>query len=118
MAERVERVAARGVERDRDALAGAFLVERPEIAMRDVLAAVETVARDNEVALAVLLRQALAVDRLVIDGMAVGIDDDHAVFHGADLPERTGDGEDNPAGPGQQCARASDHRVKNSGTRR
>jgi len=38
MAERVERVAARGVERDGDPLAGAFLVERPEVAMRDIAA--------------------------------------------------------------------------------
>jgi hypothetical protein len=35
----------------------------------------------DKVALPVLLGQALAIDRLVIDGMAVGIDDDHAVFH-------------------------------------
>src|SRR6266550_5430057 len=36
MPERVERIAARGVERDRDALLRAFLVKGPEVAMRDV----------------------------------------------------------------------------------
>src|SRR5215470_1859620 len=40
MAERVERVAPRGVKRDCDALTGAFLVKRPEIAMGDIAAAV------------------------------------------------------------------------------
>src|SRR5437763_1036617 len=48
MSERVERVAARGVERDRDALLRAFLVEGPEVAMRDVAAAVIGVDHDAD----------------------------------------------------------------------
>ncbi|TMJ77534.1 MAG: hypothetical protein E6G73_03330 [Alphaproteobacteria bacterium] len=51
-----------------------------------VLVPVEPVARVNKAALAVLLREALAVDALVIDGVAVGIDDQHAVFHRGEPP--------------------------------
>src|SRR3984893_5161613 len=43
MAERVHGVAARGVKGDCDTLAGTFLVERPEIAVGDVAAAIEGV---------------------------------------------------------------------------
>src|SRR5689334_2169651 len=48
MPERVEGVAAGSMERDRDALPGAFLVKRPEIAMRDVAAAVIGVDHDAD----------------------------------------------------------------------
>jgi hypothetical protein len=43
MAERVHGFAARGVKNDCYALARAFLVERPDIAMGDIVAAVEGV---------------------------------------------------------------------------
>src|SRR6267143_4415679 len=46
MAQRVHRVAARGVKADGHALARALLVERPEIAMRDVAAAVVGIHHD------------------------------------------------------------------------
>jgi len=43
MAQRIERVAARGVKSDRDTLARALFVERPEIAVSDIAAAIEGV---------------------------------------------------------------------------
>src|SRR5690348_12197438 len=46
-----------------------------------VLVPVEAVARVNKAALPVLLGETLAVHALVIDGVAVGIDDQHAVLH-------------------------------------
>src|SRR5215471_13862763 len=54
-----------------------------------VLAAIEAVHRGDEVALPVALGKALAVDGLVIDGVAVGIDDQHAVLHRAAPPGRS-----------------------------
>src|ERR1051326_253954 len=53
-----------------------------------VLVPVEAVARVNKAALAVLLGETLAVHALVIDGVAVGIDNQHAVFHRGGPPGR------------------------------
>jgi hypothetical protein len=58
---------------------------RPLAGEPAVLRAVEIVARIDRRPLPVLLRQALAVDPLVIDGVSVGVDDDHAVLHRAIL---------------------------------
>src|SRR5215831_19783817 len=54
-----------------------------------VLVAVETVTRVDEVALAVALRQPLAIHWLRIDGVAVGVDDHHVVLHRAYAPVGT-----------------------------
>jgi hypothetical protein len=48
MAERIHRIAARGVKADGHTLARAFLVERPEIAMRDIAAAIIGVDHDAD----------------------------------------------------------------------
>src|SRR5262249_43165044 len=71
-----------------------------------VLAAVEAVHRRDEVALLVPLGKALAIDRLVIDGVTVGIDDQHAVLHRAGPPGSVLIGPDDTTGGARPATRA------------
>src|ERR1044071_1821644 len=71
-----------------------------------VLVPVEAVARVNKAALAVLLGETLAVHALVIDGVAVGIDDQHAVFHRGGPPGYILSGSDDTTGGARPATRA------------